>query len=110
MRVYVYVDGFNLYYRALRCTPHKWLNLDLLARRLVRPGDSIDLVRYFSARVKARAGDPDAPRRQQIYLSASSRFSTPRRKALTSISPFISSTTLGRIISMSRSCSRRIRI
>lgn len=70
MRVFVYVDGFNLYYRALRGTPYRWLNLDLLARRLVRPGDTIDLVRYFTARVKARAGDPDAPRRQQIYLSA----------------------------------------
>ncbi|MDP2329221.1 MAG: NYN domain-containing protein [Reyranella sp.] len=70
MRVLVYVDGFNLYYRALRGTPYRWLNLDLLARRLVRPGDTIDLVRYFTARVKARAGDPDAPRRQQIYLSA----------------------------------------
>ena len=70
MRVYVYVDGFNLYYRALKGTPHKWLNLDLLAKRLVRPGDTIEMVRYFTARVKARAGDPDAPRRQQIYLSA----------------------------------------
>jgi hypothetical protein len=31
MRVRVYVDGFNLYYRALRGTPYKWL--DLLAIR-----------------------------------------------------------------------------
>lgn len=70
MRVFVYVDGFNLYYRALRGTPYRWLNLDLLAKRLVRPADTISLVRYFTARVKARAGDPEAPRRQQIYLSA----------------------------------------
>jgi hypothetical protein len=28
------------------------------------------MVRYFTARVKARAGDSDAPRKQQIYLSA----------------------------------------
>ncbi|HTE81159.1 MAG TPA: hypothetical protein VK634_10775 [Reyranella sp.] len=73
MRVFVYVDGFNLYYRALKGTPFRWLNLDLLAKRLVRPGDTIDRVRYFTARVKARAGDPDAPRRQQVYLSASGR-------------------------------------
>jgi hypothetical protein len=70
MRVYVYVDGFNLYYRALKGTPHKWLDLPKLAARLLRPGDTVELVRYFTARVKARAGDPDAPRRQQIYLSA----------------------------------------
>ena len=70
MRVYVYVDGFNLYYRALRGTPHRWLNLETMARRLLRPGDTVEQIRYFTARVKARAGDPDAPRRQQIYLSA----------------------------------------
>jgi hypothetical protein len=70
MRVYVYVDGFNLYYRALQRTQHKWLDLNALSQRLLRPGDTVDCIRYFSARVKARAGDPDAPRRQQIYLSA----------------------------------------
>jgi hypothetical protein len=26
-RTYVYVDGFNLYYRALKKTKYKWLNL-----------------------------------------------------------------------------------
>jgi hypothetical protein len=70
MKVYVYVDGFNLYYRALRGTPYKWLNLIELSRRLLDPNDNIELVRYFTARVSARSGDPDAPRRQQIYFSA----------------------------------------
>jgi hypothetical protein len=55
---------------ALKGTSFRWLDLDLLAKRLVRPGDTIDMVRYFTARVKARAGDPDAPRRQQLYLGA----------------------------------------
>ena len=27
LRTYVYVDGFNLYYRAVRGTPYKWLDL-----------------------------------------------------------------------------------
>jgi hypothetical protein len=70
MRVYVYVDGFNLYYRALQHTPYKWLNLVELAKRLLDPTDTIPMVRYFTARVSSRAGDPDMPRRQQIYLSA----------------------------------------
>jgi hypothetical protein len=70
MRVYVYVDGFNVYYRALKRTPHKWLNLLKLSQRVLDPGDTVEKVRYFTARVKARSGDPDAPRRQQIYLSA----------------------------------------
>ena len=70
MKVYAYVDGFNLYYRALKDSQHKWLNLATLASRLLQAGDSVELVRYFTARVSPRAGDLDAPRRQQIYLSA----------------------------------------
>jgi hypothetical protein len=70
MRVYVYVDGFNLYYRALRKTPHKWLNLLALSQQLLDPDDSVEAIRYFTARVSSRSGDPDAPRRQQLYLSA----------------------------------------
>ena len=27
MDTIVYIDGFNLYYRALKGTPYKWLNL-----------------------------------------------------------------------------------
>jgi len=30
MRTVVYIDGFNLYYRALRESRHKWLNLHAL--------------------------------------------------------------------------------
>ncbi len=70
MKVYVYIDGFNLYYRALQGTRFKWLNPARLAERLVRPGDSVDRIRYFTARVSARSGDPGAPRRQQILLNA----------------------------------------
>jgi len=70
MRVFAYVDGFNLYYRALKGTPHKWVNLLELAKRVLDPGDQVGMVRYFTARVSARSGDPDAPRRQQIYLNA----------------------------------------
>lgn len=69
MRARVYVDGFNLYYRALKGTPYRWLNIVELAKRLLDRDDIIDHVRYFTARVKARATDPDAPRRQHIYLS-----------------------------------------
>ena len=71
MRVRVYVDGFNLYYRALRNKPHyKWLNLLTLSRELLDPADTIDCLTYFTARVSPRAGDPSAPKRQQAYLGA----------------------------------------
>lgn len=70
MRVYVYVDGFNLYYRALKGSHFKWLNLHALASRLLDPTDTVEVIRYFTARVSARAGDSESPKRQQLYLSA----------------------------------------
>ncbi len=38
--------------------------------RLLLPGDDIRTIKYFTAIVKARPHDPDAPTRQQIYLRA----------------------------------------
>lgn len=58
----VYVDAFNLYYGALRGTTCKWLDLDALCRRLL-PKDQIHRIRYFTAYVSARPGDPQQPRR-----------------------------------------------
>jgi len=65
----VYVDGFNLYYRALKGTPHKWLNLDALCRYLL-PRHQINQIKYYTAHVTARPNDPDQPTRQQTYLRA----------------------------------------
>lgn len=70
MRVRVYVDGFNLYYRLLKRSRYKWTNLSLLASKLVFPSDSIESIRYFTADVTVRAGDPGAPSRQQDYFRA----------------------------------------
>jgi hypothetical protein len=68
LRVNVYVDGFNLYYRALKDGPHRWLDLGALASHLLTT-HTVHRVRYFTARVKARA-DPQQPARQQTYLRA----------------------------------------
>lgn len=68
MRTRVYVDGFNLYYGSLKGTPFKWLDPLSLAQALA-PGHPIDHIRYFTARVSGKV-DPDAPRRQNAYLSA----------------------------------------
>ena len=70
MRVRVYVDGFNVYYRALKGTNHKWLDPLRLAQALLDPEDRIDVVRYFTARVSARGANTVAPARQQAYISA----------------------------------------
>ncbi len=63
----VYVDGFNLYF-AIRFTPYRWLNVAKLASLSVS-GTDLAAVRYFTARIEARA-DKGAPARQDIYLRA----------------------------------------
>lgn len=68
-RTYVYVDGFNLYYGAVKDTKLKWLNIGHLCELLL-PGYSIRRIKYFTARVSGRKDDPDKPTRQQIYLRA----------------------------------------
>ena len=65
----VYIDGFNLYYRALKDTPFRWLDLRKLAETLF-PQDDIRRVCYFTARLDVRPGNPNQPRRQLIYLRA----------------------------------------
>lgn len=44
--IYVYVDGFNLYY-SIKDTPHRWLNLKSLTKALV-PGHNILKIKYFT--------------------------------------------------------------
>ena len=70
MRAIVYVDGLNLYYGALKDTEHKWLDLTELARRLLRPGYELTMIRYFTARIIRRPGGEDGPKRQNAYLRA----------------------------------------
>jgi NYN domain len=65
----VYIDGFNLYYGCLKGTPHRWLDLASVCRKLL-PGHHVNRIRYFTARVQARPGDVDAPLRQDLYLRA----------------------------------------
>ena len=69
MRTRIYVDGFNLYYGALKNTPYRWLNLVELARQLLPANHIVDKLHYFTARVSG-VSDPQAPARQQAYLRA----------------------------------------
>lgn len=70
MKVNVYVDGFNLYYGALKQRPAcKWLDMDAFARQLLLSGQSLNRIRYFIARVSG-VRDPQTPVRQATYLRA----------------------------------------
>ena len=68
-KAYVYVDGFNFYYGAVKGSPYRWLDLAALCHRML-PGDDIVAIKCFTATVTARAHDPQKPNRQQAYLRA----------------------------------------
>ena len=70
MRTYIYVDGFNLYYGALKGSPWKWLDLVALFQRILQPKNQIVAVKYFTAKVSATHNDLSKPQRQDTYLRA----------------------------------------
>jgi uncharacterized LabA/DUF88 family protein len=67
--VVAYVDGFNLYWgmKAKSGRKYLWLDVEALATSLLRPGQRLEAVRYFTATVR---NDPDALGRQYTYLTA----------------------------------------
>lgn len=62
----VYIDGYNLYYGAVRGTAWKWLDIQAYFIRL-RQDDDIQAIKYFTALVE---GDKAARLRQETFLDA----------------------------------------
>ena len=71
-RVIVYVDGFNLYFglKSKGWRRYLWLDLQRLALGLLKAGQSLVAVKYFTSNVLPEPSDPDKPRRQRTYLEA----------------------------------------
>lgn len=69
LRTSVYIDAFNLYFGSLKGTPHRWLDLEALCRTYL-PNNSVNSIKYFTAKVSARPNDLQQPARQQAYLRA----------------------------------------
>lgn len=69
LRTYVYIDGFNLYYRGLKKTPFKWLDLKAVCQKCLQPHNHIVSIKYFTALVSG-VGDPQRPIRQKTYIRA----------------------------------------
>ena len=68
-RVAAYVDGFNLYF-GLKDTSGRrylWLDLQSLTTSLLKPGQVLTQVTYFTAYVRNK---PDSKRRQSAYVDA----------------------------------------
>jgi uncharacterized LabA/DUF88 family protein len=65
----VYIDAFNLYYGCLKHTPYRWLNIEQMCTLLL-PDHQIVAIKYYTARIKPPADDPDKAVRQEVYLRA----------------------------------------
>lgn len=74
MRTYVYIDGLNLYYRAVKNTPWKWLDLLSLCKQALPSHHRILKVRYFTTRVLKTPHNPRKPERQNTYLRALQKY------------------------------------
>lgn len=71
-RVTTYIDGFNLYFglRSKGWRRYYWLNLHQLSLALLKPGQQLDAVHYFTARIRANGHNVDDMRRQSLYIEA----------------------------------------
>lgn len=69
-RVIAYVDGFNLFYSCLKGTSYKWLDLEKLAQSVLKDGDELIAVKYFTAKIRSHKNDPEKSLNQNIYLEA----------------------------------------
>src|SRR4051794_31268906 len=72
MKANVYIDGFNLYYGALRDHPaSKWLDVAAWADgHLLLPSHELHRIRYFTARVSGSPTNASQPQRQDTYFRA----------------------------------------
>lgn len=72
VRVRVYIDGFNLFYgmRAAKLKEFFWLDLVALSAALLEPGQTLDHVHYFTARILSDGNNTDDLVRQNTYLDA----------------------------------------
>lgn len=69
VRTSVYVDGFNLYYGAVKGTPYKWLNIRRMCE-IAFPQNDIHEIHYCTAIVRDASWDPQQSIRQQTFIRA----------------------------------------
>ncbi|MDR3559752.1 MAG: NYN domain-containing protein, partial [Candidatus Pacebacteria bacterium] len=70
LRTYIYIDGFNCYYGAVKGTPFKWLDFKAFFACLLKSNNQIVSIKYFTALVSATPDDPDKPIRQETFIRA----------------------------------------
>lgn len=72
MRTVIYVDGFNLYFRALKSQSYKckWLDIQAACTALLSAENEVVGLKYFTARVSGTVRDPHKATHQQLYIRA----------------------------------------
>jgi len=81
LKAIAYVDGFNLYYGALRNTPYRWLDIGSLCRKLLPPTmarpahgehEPVEFmgIKYFTAPIKPQFENDHGPAHQAAYMAA----------------------------------------
>ncbi len=65
----VYIDGFNLYFglKDKGWKRYYWLNLELLSEKLLKSGQKLNHVKYFTSRISL---PPDKAKRQSDFIEA----------------------------------------
>jgi uncharacterized LabA/DUF88 family protein len=69
LKTILYIDGFNLFYSALKATPLRWLNPVALIQQ-VFPRNQIIATKFFTAKVTALPNNPGQPIRQLMFWRA----------------------------------------
>ena len=69
LKTILYIDGFNLFYSAVKGTPLRWLNPMFLIERAF-PRNQIIGTKYFTAKVSALPNNPGQPIRQLMFWRA----------------------------------------
>ena len=80
-RAIAYIDGFNLYsgLMAKGWGSYRWLDIGKLAEVLCPSGYDVELIRYFTTRIK---GNHPKHQRQQVYLNALQSFLYPKYRCM----------------------------
>jgi len=68
-QVITYIDGFNLYYglKSKYGRKYIWLNVEALSASLLKQGQVLKKVKYFTAMIRH---NPNKEKRQRTYISA----------------------------------------
>jgi hypothetical protein len=80
----VYIDGFNLFYRCLKGTPYKWLDVARLSEHLLPKGTIVNRIRYFTARWGPDRTTRTRRRIKRSTCAPSERFRTSPSGSVTS--------------------------